>query len=349
VRVGSGGEGARAVLGIDTSYYTTSVAVLDERGGVLWEKRVPVPVERGRRGVRPSRALFEHVRRLPVLIEEACAVDGLPVPSTIAVSCRPRPDPDSYLPVFVAGTGYARALASAWGARLFETSHQEGHLACAPADALAGEAPFLCLHLSGGTTDLLLVQRTGGGRACSPRGPFRFERLGGSIDIHAGQLVDRVGVMLGLPFPAGPDLEELASRGAGGRADEGYDPDGQAPTLAVAVEGYDVSFAGPYTHAQRLFHAGVPGEEVAAATLRCVSLSAVRMTRRALKETEARRVVVVGGVAACSHVRSAVRAALERLEIGAQAFFPPRELCTDNAVGVARAALLAAGAPAGGN
>ena len=191
------------VLGIDTSCYTTSVACFGE-AGVLYDGRTLLPVQKGGRGLRQSEGVFLHTRQLPPLVEAAFAAVSPDSIRAVACSRAPVDREDSYMPVFLTGVGVARALAASLKVPLISLDHQSGHIRA----ALIGNekllaAPFYAVHLSGGTTDLLAVE------AKAP-GAFVIEPLGCSEDLHAGQLVDRVGVLLGCGFPAGKELESLA-------------------------------------------------------------------------------------------------------------------------------------------
>jgi N6-L-threonylcarbamoyladenine synthase len=330
------------ILALDTSCYTTSVAAMDGDSNVVLDRRHVLAVAAGACGLRQSEAVFQHLKNLPPLLEEALGAlrsGGFSV-SAVAVASRPRPVPGSYLPVFLAGAGFARAVAAAVAVPLVETSHQEGHLAAA-LPLVTGPA-FLALHISGGTTDLLIVRRycdstAGNAPAAIPAEPaaaghseaagltLTVERLGGSTDLHAGQLVDRVGVALGIPFPAGAGLDGLASRGDAG-----------ACAIPSAVRGYDVSFSGPHAAALRFLAAGARPPDVAAATLQCVATSCEKLIRGAVDETGLEEVALVGGVAASAFLRARLRSRLPFPGL----IFPPPALCTDNAVGVARAAWL---------
>ncbi len=193
-------------VGVDTSNYTTSVAVVDEKGQVLANLKAPLPVGAGERGLRQSDALFAHVKNLPGLMDAVRPhLFGRTVVA-VGVSARPRDAENSYMPCFLAGVAAARALAAGLSAPVFEFSHQSGHIMAAVsssgAPASLTESPFGAFHVSGGTTDLLYVTPAGAG--------FHIEQIGGSADLHAGQAVDRIGVALGLSFPCGPALEKLA-------------------------------------------------------------------------------------------------------------------------------------------
>ena len=207
-------------VGIDTSNYTTSVSLAvrepDAPGRlrVVSNRKAPLPVAPGARGLRQSDALFAHTRNLPELMRllRADMEAGGWCPAAVGVSARPRDAADSYMPCFLAGVAAAEAFAAGAGVPLYRFSHQSGHIMAALyssgsllCDRSAGELPdgdFLAFHVSGGTTEAVLAHPVPGG--------FSVEIVGYGADLHAGQVIDRVGVLLGLPFPCGPALEALA-------------------------------------------------------------------------------------------------------------------------------------------
>jgi N6-L-threonylcarbamoyladenine synthase len=310
------------ILGIDTSNYTTSVCLLDREGSILKEGRVLLSVKEGERGLQQSTALFQHVKNLPGLLEELGPLRGL---AAVAVSAKPRPLEGSYMPVFLAGESVARAVSATHGVPLFRTTHQEGHISAGEGSAGEVDADeFLAVHLSGGTTDLLRVKRKADG--------YQIDELGRSVDLHAGQLVDRVGVALGLPFPAGPHLEKLASLAE--RSDRA-----ESVTLPVSVRGYDLSFAGPASAAMRLIAQGEDRALIARAVERCIAKGLEKVLRSAVKETGLSHVLIVGGVAANGFIRARLRERLEHPAVNAKLYFAKPAYSTDNAYGVARLGL----------
>lgn len=279
----------------------------------MCDLRQPLPVPPGRIGLRQSDAVFSHIKQLPGLAGRlAAALSGHRVVA-VTVSVRPRPDADSYLPVFRVGHAAAELARATADATLIASSHQEGHLACS--DGFSPGAACLAAHLSGGTTDILAVGWDGD--------RILDRRLGGSTDLHAGQFVDKVGHALGLPFPAGPALDRLAQQ----------DPDVDVPS---AVSSGAISFSGPYSAALRLIDAGAPGPAVASAVLRCIARSVARAVGHAVNETGLDTLHVVGGVAASVVLRETITSRLARRVPGLTVRFAPAALCTDNAVGVAR-------------
>ena len=301
-----------AVLGIDTSCYTTSCALADETGLIGQQRRL-LTVEPGGRGLMQSEGVFQHMGRLPGLIGALLSEAGHPKIDAVCASTRPRPVEGSYMPVFTVGEGFARSVAAALNVPFFATSHQEGHIRAAMVDTrLRPGDRFLALHLSGGTTEIV---RAAGGK---------IELIGGSNDLHAGQFVDRVGVRLGLPFPAGPELEKLARRGQA-RA-----------RLPIWVRGCECSFSGSESAAQRMIDAGeIAPEDMAAEVFSCVARSIAKTLWNAAKETGEKRLLLAGGVASSSLLRELLPDRMRRLGADVELNWGRPELSGDNAGGVA--------------
>ncbi|NLC53874.1 MAG: O-sialoglycoprotein endopeptidase [Firmicutes bacterium] len=301
-------------LGLDTSCYTTSLAITDAAGRILQDERRILTVEKGAKGLRQSEALFQHLKNLPDLVEAAAAFRPI---KGVAYAARPRPVEGSYLPVFLAGANIARVIAATAGVPLLASSHQEGHIRAALADAGLHSDAFLGLHLSGGTTELLAIERKAGG--------FAVKLLGGTSDLHAGQMVDRIGVAMGLPFPAGPHLEALAQ-------------EGQATLkLPVAVQGLTVSFSGPTSAALRLWEKKPAPADLARAVLDCLVETVFRLVKAgvATGEPGCREVLLFGGVASNSYLRRELQARVAGLDQGVKVYFGKTKLSADNAVGLA--------------
>ena len=201
-------------VGFDTSNYTTSAAACtvgdDGQVTVIANCKAPLPVAEGARGLRQSDAVFAHVRNLPEVIRDLRSVleAGDYTVSAVGVSATPRDAADSYMPCFLTGIIAAEAFAAGSATPVRRFSHQSGHIMAAlySSGALAeGKLltdDFLAFHVSGGTTEAVVAHPVEGG--------FDVEIVGYGADLHAGQVVDRVGVMLGLDFPCGRALEELA-------------------------------------------------------------------------------------------------------------------------------------------
>lgn len=190
-------------LGIDTSNYKTSISVVDENCNIIFNRSEYLDVKLGEKGLRQSEAFFKHSNRLPEFVADVFSSVNPSDISAIGVSTRPRRVDGSYMPCFLAGHNLAKELSSALSIPVYEYSHQEGHAA-----AVMSEYPdlfhekTLLFHLSGGTTEYLV---------CTPDAEgFSLEIVGGTKDISYGQLLDRIGVILGKQFPSGKYLDEIA-------------------------------------------------------------------------------------------------------------------------------------------
>ena len=278
------------VLGFDTSNYTTSVAISDGVGGKNCSRLLDV--RPGELGLRQSDALFAHVKRLPELARALFAEYPGAEITAIGASTRPRAVEGSYMPCFLAGQSTAETMAAALGVPFHAVSHQQGHVAAALWSAGRMElmdVPHLAWHLSGGTTELLLI---------TPEGKnVHAEKLGGTSDISAGQLIDRTGKLLGLQFPAGKALDAL-SRESDAKED-----------FRVKVNGLTFSFSGLQNKVEGYHAAGHGAAEAA---------------RKAYPGLP---VVFSGGVASNAMLREACA--------GTDAVFAQPQFSTDNAMGVA--------------
>jgi len=302
-------------LGIDTSAYTSSVAVVNDDKQLIMEKRRLLDVALGDRGLAQSEALFKHLQVLPELLNSIPRGLWQQIKG-IGVSTAPRPVEGSYMPVFTAGGSIASSLAGALGIELVSTTHQEGHIA-AGLGSTEGvpAAEFLAVHLSGGTTEILQVRKSSPGR-------FDLKILGESTDLHAGQFVDRVGVSLGLPFPAGKELEKLALSAA----------PGAASLLPSFVKGYEISFSGVESAVQRLIQAKKRPADLARAVEGCIVRTLFKVLERAIEETGLRHILVVGGVASNKYIRTELE---KKIESKGRLFWAKTEWSSDNSIGVA--------------
>jgi N6-L-threonylcarbamoyladenine synthase len=297
-----------SVIGFDTSNYTTSIACFDGVSGVNCSKLLPVKA--GELGLRQSDAVFQHIKSLPELSGRLFSNVKLEKVTAVGVSTRPRAVEGSYMPCFMVGYSHAKMLADSLRVPLVEVSHQQGHVAASLWSAghleLMDEA-HLAWHLSGGTTELLLVEPEGANVRCT--------KIGGTTDISAGQLIDRTGQLLQLPFPSGKHLDTLSKEATG------------RDVFKVKCPGLEFSLSGVQNKVQQ-FHEkhGIPAE-TAAYALRCVSQAVLSATTNALKEYPGLRVVFSGGVAS----NSMLRQVLQPLN----PVFSEPQYSTDNAMGVA--------------
>ena len=294
------------VLGFDTSNYTTSIAAYD--GGRGHNCSRLLDVRPGELGLRQSDALFSHMKRLPALaaqlMDEIGACDDV---VALGVSTRPRAVEGSYMPCFLAGESQARVLASVLNGPVYSFSHQQGHIAAACWGAERMDllkTPHLAWHLSGGTTELLLVEPE-----------LRAACIGGTTDLSAGQLIDRTGQMLGLDFPAGKAIDRLSA---------GSD---SADLFRVRVDGAQFSLSGVQNKLREYFEKTGDPAATARYCLRSIIHAVRKATKQALDEHPGLPVVFSGGVASNSMLREAFS--------GLDAVFCPPAYSTDNAMGIA--------------
>ena len=297
-----------SVIGFDTSNYTTSIAMFDGVDGINCSRLLPV--KQGELGLRQSDAVFHHTKSLPELsgrLFSHVAVDSV---TAIGVSTRPRAVEGSYMPCFMVGYSHAKLLSEALKVPLVEVSHQQGHVAASLWSAgrldLMNQ-PHLAWHLSGGTTELLLVEPDGKSVKCT--------RIGGTSDISAGQLIDRTGQMLSLQFPAGRHIDALSRNAL------------KTDLFKVKSEKSFFSLSGVQNKVQSYYAAGNDPAEVAGYVMRCVCDVVFRATEQARKQFPGLPVVFSGGVAS----NSMLRMITEPLE----PIFAKPEFSTDNALGVA--------------
>ena len=300
-------------IGIDTSCYTTSAACAGN-GSIVSDRRTMLRVASGERGLRQSDGVFQHVRNLGEIMPALMADADRAKIKAVAVSTRPRPEQDSYMPVFIAGKTAAITLAKALDVRLIELSHQQGHVRAAlyGNEQLMGRR-FLGMHISGGTTDIFTVGSN-----------LEIGLIGGCADLHAGQLVDRVGVSLGMAFPSGKHMEVLASERSG-------EP---AVRLPIWVRGTQCSFSGTESAAQRLIEQGVDGADIAYAVYDVMARTFHKLIVNAADESGLDCVLIAGGVASSGLLRKMLRERMaKRGHVDVR--FGEARLSSDNAVGIA--------------
>ncbi len=296
-------------LGIDTSNYRTSVCLLNEAGRIEFERRQLLYVPQGKLGLRQQEAVFQHLKTLGAILEEIGPLDDV----RFGVTDRPRPVAGSYMPCFLVGESFTKALSAGQGYLCL--SHQENHIwAGLYENNNLINKPFIAVHLSGGTTEFVQIKWD--------KKMIRIKELGGTTDISAGQFIDRVGVALGLPFPSGAYLEEMAR-----------------PTdlrLGVKVLGGNLSYSGPETKAKELIQKGMEGKYIAYAALLAVAKSVSRVIYNLITETKINDVLLVGGVMANSLIKERLIRDLRHPHL-AKLYFASPQASGDNALGVATA------------
>ena len=305
----------KAFLGIDTSCYVTSVALVNAQGDVLLHGRTKLPVKQGELGLRQSDAVFAHVRQLSPLLEEAfaCLRERQLSLAAVGVSDAPRRTEHSYMPVFMAGLSQARSLCAALDVPLFAFSHQQGHLRAAE---IGQDMPpaYLAVHLSGGTTEVLRVKRE----------DWQVEILGGTQDISAGQCIDRMGVLLGLSFPAGPELETLAHQSRG-----------ETVPIGIPVQHSSFHFSGAEAEIKRRLARGEDAAQLARALFLAIARALAKAICQAHEKTGYRHVLVGGGVAANRIVAQELARQLKKRCRAVRLHMTDPRYAGDNAVGTA--------------
>ncbi|MDO4482120.1 MAG: hypothetical protein Q4C14_05260 [Bacillota bacterium] len=314
-------------LGIDTSNYTTSAAVVDENLNIIGNSREILRVKQGERGLRQSQALFEHIGNLPRIIEQleiqkkGCRI------CAVAVSERPRRVEGSYMPVFKAGETVGKSLAGVTGAAYYGFSHQEGHIEAARySSGYKGDGEFLSLHLSGGTTEVLICRELPGGEG------YRTEIAGGTKDISLGQLIDRTGVRLGFRFPCGKLMDEAALRKKAS-ADRAEMKALESMFCRIKTENGMCCISGIETRIQRYIddignEQEGTDEMISAALFFRIGQAVSDIISQSRKGTGILPVIAAGGVASSRFIR-------EMLSEDEKLYFGSPELSSDNAVGTA--------------
>ena len=300
-------------LGVDTSNYTTSAAVYISEEKKIYQAKKLLPVKKGELGLRQSDAVFHHTKQLPEMVEQLFGDNHFSIPSVVTASARPRNIDGSYMPCFLCGEGFARSYSAITGAKLYTTSHQVGHILAAlySADRLdLVKERFIAFHVSGGTTDCLL---------CEPDDEIvmRITELGTSLDLKAGQAVDRTGVMLGLQFPCGAELEKLAM---------GADKNVKVKTV---LKDGNCCLSGVENKCGKMLESGETPENIAKYCLDFIAETIIAMTDHAIEIYGDLPLVFAGGVMSDVIIRDRI---VSRYR---SACFAQPQFSCDNAAGVA--------------
>ncbi|MBQ7384566.1 MAG: peptidase M22 [Clostridia bacterium] len=303
----------KCFVGFDTSNYTTSAAVCDMSGEIVANIKRPLPVKSGECGLRQADAVFAHIKNLPSLTDELSqALNGYETVA-VGVSARPRNAEGSYMPCFLSGVAAAHSFAAPAKLPIFEFSHQSGHIMAAAYSSGESERllkdRFLAFHVSGGTTEALLVTPCGNS--------FSAELVGETLDLNAGQVIDRVGVSLGLDFPCGAALERLA-KNYGGKV---FRP-------RISVREGKCNLSGLQNMAQTLFEKEKDREAVAAFVFDFICRTLIEMCGQLMAKYGEMPVLFAGGVMSNTYMRDMIRKELD-------AYFSEPAFSADNAAGIA--------------
>lgn len=295
-------------LGFDTSNYTTSVALFD--GKEIYQQKKLLTVKSGERGLRQSDAVFQHTVNLPLLLEKTNVnFDKI---NAVAVSSRPRNIDGSYMPCFLVGEANAVSVSRFCKAPLYKTSHQIGHILAAlysvnRLDLI--KEKFIAFHISGGTTEALLV---------TPDNDeiIKAERVACSTDLKAGQAIDRAGVMMGFDFPCGKELDSLSLNSK------------REFKIKPSMNGMNCSLSGIENKAKQMLEKGESKEDISKFVLLSVSAALEQMTEKILNEYGNLPLVFAGGVMSNNLIRKNITSKFE-------AYFAQPEFSCDNAAGIA--------------
>lgn len=303
----------RIVLGIDTSNYTTSASLLYEDGELIANIKYPLTVKEGERGLRQSDAVFSHTKNIPLIMRDIRTALGTREISAVGVSTRPRNVDGSYMPCFLSGVAAAESIAQILNVPLYEFSHQCGHVMAAlyssgRFDLLDGRK-FVAFHVSGGTTEMLSVKADENG--------FLTELLGGTADLNAGQIIDRIGVHIGLKFPAGPEIERLALNNKE-----------KIPKKKISIKNLTVNLSGLENMALKLYSDTQNKELTSAFVLEYIADSLIGLCSAYEEAFGKVDFVFAGGVMSNSIIKSKIS---EKFT----ASFAEPMLSADNAVGIA--------------
>lgn len=298
-------------LGIDTSNYTTSVAVYDDVNNTVISCKKLLPVKEGEKGIRQSDAVFHHTVQLPQLINDLTNKFSGQI-SSVGVSVKPCNEEGSYMPCFLTGISTAQAVSSFMNIPLYKFSHQDGHIAAALYSAkkldLIGK-DFFAFHISGGTSQVLKV---------SPFDKYYNTKIiSDSLDLKAGQAIDRVGVMLGLAFPCGPELEKLALKSS-------------LPLKKVKVFRRDGKFSlsGVENKCKKMFDDGEKPEDIAFYCINYIRSALDDTVKEIIEKFGEFPLVFSGGVMSNSIIRNDF---ISRYN----AYFAEPQYSSDNACGIA--------------
>lgn len=300
-------------LGIDTSNYTTSAALYISEENKIIQQKMLLPVRDGQLGLRQSDAVFHHTRQLPEIIEKLfneCVERDI---SAVSASVRPRNIQGSYMPCFLCGEGFCRSFSAINNIPMYSTSHQVGHILAAlySADRLElVKEKFIAFHVSGGTTDCLLCQP-------DKDNILNISETGTSLDLKAGQAIDRTGVMLGLKFPCGAELEKIAAKA-----------DKKIKAKAV-MKGGNCCLSGLENQCRDMTGLGETPENIAKYCLDTVAETIVSMTEYAVSQHGNLPIVFAGGVMSDFIIRERI------LSEFPGAYFAQPQFSCDNAAGVA--------------
>ena len=297
-------------VGFDTSNYTTSVAVCEKSGKIIANLKSPLSVSDGERGLRQSDAVFAHVKNLPELCDELSEILSELKPVAVGCSSKPRDIEGSYMPCFLSGIAAAHSFAAGYGLQIYNFSHQAGHVKAALYSSGAKiDGDFVAFHVSGGTTEILYVKQENNGE-------LSIKKIGGTKDLNAGQSIDRVGVAMGLRFPCGREMDELALSNTTATKD-----------VRISVDGLECNLSGLENLSLKLYENKNDRALTSAFAFEFLYKTFAKLTENIREIYYEIPIVYAGGVMSSRYISSRLKRD--------NAYFALPEFSSDNAAGIA--------------
>jgi len=303
------------VLGIETSCDETGVAIYDSEQGLIAHETFSQTTHVEYGGVVPELASRDHIRKVIPMIDALLLRAKLQASDLHGIAYTAGP---GLIGALMVGAVIAKSLSFAWNIPALGVHHMEGHLLAPMLETPAPTFPFLALLVSGGHTQIIHVKRLG-----------NYEILGESIDDAAGEAFDKTAKILGLPYPGGPHLAKLATKGNAKRFD--------LPKPMID-KGLNFSFSGLKTAVARLVHPTLSQQDkadIAASFETAVVETLCVKTLRAIRESALTTLVIAGGVGANLTLRQRMKELGQKNDF--QVFYPRLEFCTDNGAMIAYA------------
>lgn len=298
-------------VGIDTSNYTTSIGIVSDGGEVIGNFKLLLPVKSGESGLRQSDAVFAHIKNIPLLCDKVRELCGSYKIKAVGYSAYPRDAAGSYMPCFLVGEAVAKTLGAFYASPVYGFSHQSGHIRAALySSGLCTNEDFVSFHISGGTTEILYVGQADG--------KFNIKILGGSKDLHAGQAIDRAGVLMGLNFPCGREMNALANLN-----------ERKITSPKICVSGFDCNLSGLENMASKLYCETGDKSYVSAFVFEFIGKTVQKLSENVRKKYPDIKIVYAGGVSSNSIIRRRIEDSFDSV------FFASAEYSSDNAAGTA--------------
>lgn len=301
----------KVIVGIDTSNYTTSCAVCSLNGEILENYKEMLPVKLGENGLRQSEAVFSHVKNFQLISKKIKEKHADYEIVAVGYSSYPRDVAGSYMPCFLVGNAVAEMISALYNIPSFAFSHQAGHIQAALySSKLEANEKFVAFHVSGGTTEILLVTPN--------EKNFSISLLGGSVDLHAGQAIDRIGVNMGLQFPCGKQIEMCAKEN-----------NTETPSIKVCVKNFECNLSGLENLSLKLYNDTKNINLVSAYVLSFISKTIEKLSQNIRNEFGNIKIVFAGGVMSNSIIKNNLLSKFDNI------YFADPQFSTDNACGIA--------------